>query len=226
MRILLGSTGSVAATLTPRLIAELSARGHTVEVVATESSRYFFDPAALGVRVWQDSDEWPKSAENLPVPRSTPLPPHEDACSLVAEGRAKPFHPSAPRSLRSGIPTNAYARDQEIPHIALGKWADALLIAPCSANTLAKIANGMCDNLLTGVARAWDRTKPIILAPAMNTRMWEHPATAEHLATLRRWYPHCTIIEPVAKRLACGDTGIGALAPIATIVGAIALEEK
>ncbi|MBI4142594.1 phosphopantothenoylcysteine decarboxylase [Candidatus Uhrbacteria bacterium] len=118
-------------------------------------------------------------------------------------------------------PGKRYVRDQPIPHIELRRWADVLLIAPLSANTLAKLAHGQCDNLLTSVARAWDRMKPIILAPAMNTMMWEHPATAEHLATLQRWYPRCTIIEPVTKRLACGDEGIGAMAPINTIAEAV-----
>ena len=109
-----------------------------------------------------------------------------------------------------------------IPHIELRKWADQLVIAPLSANTLAKLAHGMCDNLLTSVVRAWDRTKPIVIAPAMNTHMWDHPATTEHLAALQRWYPHLTIVDPVAKRLACGDDGLGALAPIDAIVAAVA----
>lgn len=66
-------------------------------------------------------------------------------------------------------------------HIDLVKWADVLLIAPLSANTLAKISNGLCDNLLTCIARAWDWRKPLLLAPAMNTRMWEHPLTSRQL---------------------------------------------
>ncbi|MDP3771131.1 MAG: flavoprotein [bacterium] len=176
MKMLLGVTGSVAATLTPQLVTELMRRGHDVQVVTTAHATYFFDPTTLGIRVWQDAQEW--------------------------EGER-------------------YVRDQEIPHIELRRWADALIIAPCSANTLAKLAAGQCDNLLTSIARAWDRTKPIILAPAMNTMMWEHPATAEHLAVLRRWCPHLAVVEPAAKRLACGDTGVGALAPIAAIVDAI-----
>lgn len=66
----------------------------------------------------------------------------------------------------------------------LRKWADAFIIAPLDANTLAKIANGLADNLLTCVARAWDFNKPFYFAPAMNTCMWEHPLTNEHVKKL------------------------------------------
>ena len=59
-----------------------------------------------------------------------------------------------------------------------------LLIAPLDANTLAKLANGLADNCLTCVWRAWDRTRPVVLAPAMNTLMWEHPLTGRHLRQL------------------------------------------
>ena len=76
-------------------------------------------------------------------------------------------------------------------HIDLRKWADMMLVAPLSANTLAKVANGMCDNLVTCVARAWDfkgapdnLEKPLVVAPAMNTCMWEHPITKKQLKAL------------------------------------------
>ena len=96
-------------------------------------------------------------------------------------------------------------------HIELRKWADVFLIAPISADTLAKLANGICDNLLLSVAKAWDFGKPIIIAPAMNTFMWEHPTTGEHLRKLQSWGVH--VIPPVEKELACKDIGVGALAP-------------
>jgi phosphopantothenoylcysteine decarboxylase len=176
MNILLGVTGSVAAKLTPRLVAELSALGN-IHVVATKSSRYFWDPADIDVRTWTDADEWPG---------------------------------------------DGYEREQPIPHLDLRRWADVFVIAPASANTLASLAAGRADNLLTSVARAWDRERPFLVAPAMNTLMWTHPATAEHLATLQRWYgDKFGLIAPVAKRLACGDTGIGALAPIEDLVATV-----
>lgn len=70
-------------------------------------------------------------------------------------------------------------REDPVLHIELRKWADVFLVAPLSANTLAKMANGLCDNLLTCVARAWDFKRPLLVAPAMNTLMWESPFTAK-----------------------------------------------
>jgi phosphopantothenoylcysteine decarboxylase len=81
-------------------------------------------------------------------------------------------------------------------HINLRNWADILLVAPMSANTLAKFANGLCDDTLTCVARAWDYNnkvddmKPLILAPAMNTAMWEHPVTQQHIQTIQSFSNH------------------------------------
>ncbi|KAI8148961.1 flavoprotein [Fennellomyces sp. T-0311] len=95
-------------------------------------------------------------------------------------------------------------------HIELRNWADVMLIAPLDANTLAKIANGLCDNLLTCILRAWDISKPVIVCPAMNTNMWNHPFTAKHLGVLRDALGF-KIIDPISKTLACGDTGIGAM---------------
>eukprot|EP00742_Colponemidia_sp_Colp-10_P009908 GILJ01010843.1.p1 GENE.GILJ01010843.1~~GILJ01010843.1.p1 ORF type:complete len:192 (+),score=14.34 GILJ01010843.1:22-597(+) len=107
-------------------------------------------------------------------------------------------------------------RGDPVIHIELRRWADVLLLAPLSANTLAKLANGLCDNLLTCVCRAWDPAKPLLVAPAMNTYMWDHPFTAKHLAILRELGAH--VIPPVTKTLVCGDTGNGALASVDTLV--------
>ena len=101
-------------------------------------------------------------------------------------------------------------RKDLVLHIKLRRWADLGVVAPCSANTLAKLANGMSDNLATCCLRAWDPAKPLIVAPAMNTVMWEHPATKLHLDTLQSWGFH--IIPPASKTLACNDVGRGALA--------------
>ncbi len=102
-------------------------------------------------------------------------------------------------------------------HIELRKWAHVLLIAPLSANTLAKIANGICDNLLTSVVRAWDTDKKLILCPAMNTFMWGNPLTRRQLDSAREVYG-TEVIEPKTDSvLACGDQGAGAMADVRTI---------
>ncbi|VFR02918.1 unnamed protein product [Cuscuta campestris] len=95
-------------------------------------------------------------------------------------------------------------------HIELRRWADIMVIAPLSANTLAKIAGGLCDNLLTCIVRAWDYSKPLFVAPAMNTFMWTNPFTERHLMALDEF--GISLIPPVSKRLACGDYGNGAMA--------------
>ncbi len=138
-------------------------------------------------------------------------------------------------------PASGWNRGDDVLHIELGRWADALLIAPLDAHTLAKWAQGMADNLVTSVLRAWDYSKPLVVAPAMNTRMWENPITSRHFAQILcdreriwspqgklpnivdivsaydRWYEPIEIVPPIEKRLACGDIGIGAMAEVATI---------
>jgi phosphopantothenoylcysteine decarboxylase len=205
-RLILGVTGSVAAIRTPALFALLREAGHDVRVVATEPAHYFFDPAELAPMkdgggpdtshgpLYRDADEWPK-----------------------------------PR----------YQSGDEILHIAFRKWADALIVAPLDANTLAKFAVGVADNFLTCLFRAWDFSKPVVLAPAMNTLMWESPVTLRHLRQILNdhatesnsgdWTleqapvafahhaPGIVLIPPQAKRLACGDIGIGAMAEVTQI---------
>lgn len=136
-----------------------------------------------------------------------------------------------------------YQRDDAVLHIELRRWADLFLIAPLDANTLAKLANGLADNCLTCVWRAWDPARPAVLAPAMNTLMWEHRLTARHLRQLAEdsgvaegpenhdpdrlvtWInnlcPLLRIIPPQSKRLACGDVGIGAMAEVQEIVATV-----
>ncbi|CAG8528977.1 18487_t:CDS:2 [Acaulospora morrowiae] len=102
-------------------------------------------------------------------------------------------------------------------HIEYRNWADIFVIAPLDANTLGKIANGLCDNLITCILRAWNTTRPVIVCPAMNTYMWEHPFTLTHLKVLTDQLGF-QAISPVSKKLACGDIGVGAMAEVTTIV--------
>eukprot|EP00871_Galdieria_phlegrea_P004727 jgi/Galph1/5255/GphlegSOOS_G3830.1 len=102
-------------------------------------------------------------------------------------------------------------------HIDLKKWADALVIAPLDANTLTKIATGLCDNLLTSIVRAWDiLEKPLLVAPAMNTAMWEQPLTVEQLNIIQS--RNIFVVPTISKKLACGDVGFGAMASPEAIV--------
>lgn len=90
------------------------------------------------------------------------------------------------------------------------------LIAPLDANTLAKISNGICDNLVTSIIRAWNFDKPVIVCPAMNTAMWNNPFTESHLNTLRNLLG-IHVIDPQEKALMCGDIGMGAMADVQAV---------
>ena len=119
-------------------------------------------------------------------------------------------------------PIGGYHKNDPVRHIEFRTWADLLLIAPLSANTLAKIAHGICDNFLCCIARAWPKEKPVVLAPAMNTGMWIDPITEEQFAALRKRFHMLTVVDPESGLLACGDTGIGAMTRIESIVEAVA----
>jgi len=95
-----------------------------------------------------------------------------------------------------------------------------VLIAPCSANTLAKIAGGICDNLVTSLLRALDPATPTYVFPAMNTMMYAHPLTAIHLKTIQEVIGY-TVIGPIGKSLACGDVGLGAMVEWKDIVAVV-----
>ena len=113
-------------------------------------------------------------------------------------------------------------RTDPVLHIELRRIAHVICIAPLSANTLGKLANGLSDNLLTSVFRAWDfkAEKPAIVAPAMNTAMYENPITGIQEAFLREKLK-VHVLETVEKLLICNDKGKGAMAEVKTIVEAI-----
>ena len=105
----------------------------------------------------------------------------------------------------------------EVEHISLAKAADVFVIAPATANVIAKAAHGIADDMVTTTLLA---TKaPVVVAPAMNTGMYDNPVTQENLATLRKRGFH--IIEPDAGHLACGDSGRGKLPDTPTLLWGI-----
>jgi phosphopantothenoylcysteine decarboxylase len=211
--VLLGVTGSVAAVRTPELYQAMERLGYRVRVVATEAALYFFDPAALD-------------------PATPPGGPRNPDVVVLDEdewpGRAQ---------------HHRYRREEPVLHIELRRWADLLVVAPLDANTLAKLAAGLADNCLTCVWRAWDPARPVVLAPAMNTLMWEHPLTRRHLIQVaadagvsgappagdagalvdwvNRSCPRLRLAAPQEKRLACGDVGLGAMADVEAIAALV-----
>src|SRR5690606_12233047 len=109
-------------------------------------------------------------------------------------------------------------------HVALGIWADGLVVAPCSANTLARLAHGLCDDMLT--ATVLSARCPVLVAPAMDHDMWRHPATQANVETVRRY--GYTVLDPAHGELASGLVGEGRLPEPEEIVAFVAgwLEER
>lgn len=126
-------------------------------------------------------------------------------------------HPVMVNALATGASAEHVA---SIEHIEWAKWADRVVVAPLTANTLSKIACGIADDALGTVLMAVPSGTPIVLCPAMNTAMWEHPVVRRNLA----WIDDLSryeIVAPAHKRLACGDVGVGGLADVSDIVDAI-----
>jgi phosphopantothenoylcysteine decarboxylase/phosphopantothenate--cysteine ligase len=120
-------------------------------------------------------------------------------------------------------PSEVFENVTEVPHVRLGRLADLLIVAPATADLLARAATGRADDLLT--ATLLTARCPVLLAPAMHTEMWEHPATRANVATLRSRGVH--VLEPASGRLTGADTGPGRLPePAAIAAAALALVDR
>lgn len=102
-------------------------------------------------------------------------------------------------------------------HISWADHADVLVIAPCTANVIAKLAHGLSDDLLSCTALAC--TAPLVIAPAMNARMWDHPATQANVELLKS--RGAILVDVAAGELACGDLGRGRLAALPDVMTAV-----
>ncbi len=137
---------------------------------------------------------------------------------VVLTEHATRFVPPLTFETLSGRPAcvDTFAPRSEMEHIALAKWAELFVIAPATANCLAKLAGGIADDLLSTTALAM--TCPVLIAPAMNANMYRHPATQANLAALAARGAH--FVGPARGRLACGDDDIGRMSEPREIVEA------
>ncbi|KGG50232.1 phosphopantothenoylcysteine decarboxylase [Mitosporidium daphniae] len=178
MNLLLGLTGSVAAIKLPLLLSSIE---ESLPVVLTSTAEKFIKDVDINAPVYRDEDEWIVRAKG-------------SANFLELEETGRPG---------VAYPGTLFALPE------LRDWCDVILIAPLDANSLEKIAHGMCDNLLTNIIRASiphvASCPKIMVAPAMNTAMWQHPCTNDQLGILKSW--GMRIIPPAEKLLACGDFG-------------------
>lgn len=111
--------------------------------------------------------------------------------------------------------------EHNVEHIELAQWPEVLAIAPATANVIGKIAHGIADDMLTTVVMASLPATPVVIAPAMNTKMWQNPIVQRNVELLRSLDGRYRFVPPRVSLLACGDYGEGALAIPADVVAEI-----
>jgi phosphopantothenoylcysteine decarboxylase / phosphopantothenate---cysteine ligase len=116
------------------------------------------------------------------------------------------------------VPASVWDDPAAVEHVALARWGQVLVVAPATAHTLARLAAGLADDLLTNVALAF--AGPVVVAPAMHTEMWEHPATRANLETLSG--RGVLVVPPASGPLTSGDVGPGRLAELEDLVAGVA----
>ena len=247
---LLAVSGSVAAVKAPELAEALLRRGVSVDVVLTEAAYALLQASYRGTKPWDALQALARAFAPEGGSGSGDSggggggDGGGDSCGgAAAEAEADRCRVSLLRPVlriyRDADEWRDYTAVGADPvlHIELAKRNKLLLIAPLCANTLAAAALGLCHNLLGSVLRAWyydldpafaaplaERygahavNRPVLVAPAMNTFMWHQRVTASHLATLEA--RGVRLIDPIRKTLACGDTGLGAMAEVPTVVTA------
>lgn len=109
----------------------------------------------------------------------------------------------------------------EVEHVALAHWCDIFVLAPATANTIGKIANGIADNLLSTVIMALPSKTRVVLAPAMNVEMWNNPIFKNNINILNKFDHKYIIIEPRSGILACKTSGVGKIADNETILDVV-----
>ena len=209
--ILIGATGSVATIKIPLIIDRLfkiySRDTISIQLILTKAAEHFLHKSKISkdVKIWREDDM-----------RSRLWDLNND---VMQSG-------SANNQNNGGKRTRKDTTEPLLFH-ELSRWADIFLIAPLSANSLAKLANGICNNLITLVVRDWNVKKtPIVVAPAMNTFMYINPMTKKHLMMLKEDIPTLEILKPVEKVLICGDIGMGGMREWNDIVENIRLKIK
>lgn len=114
----------------------------------------------------------------------------------------------------------AAINEHSTEHISLPDWCDAMIVAPATANVIGKMAAGIADDALTTTICSCTARKPIVVAPAMNDKMWESPATQHAIETIRSWN-NVTVIEPACGPLACGTEGKGRMPEVEVLQEAL-----
>ncbi|WWC70181.1 uncharacterized protein I206_104130 [Kwoniella pini CBS 10737] len=183
-RVVLITSGSVASIKAPDIATALSNSGEiALQIVSTKSATHFSNQTVVDEAIRKSLTNL--TTEKLPDDLGVRVWTDEDEWSDWK---------------KVGEP---------ILHIELRRWADLVVVAPCSANTLAKIAGGLCDNLATSLLRALSPETPVIICPAMNTHMYQHKFTSKHLRIIQEELEYFVLGPQGGGVLACGDEGPG-----------------
>ncbi|KAK6460316.1 hypothetical protein DFJ63DRAFT_248653 [Scheffersomyces coipomensis] len=210
IHILLGCTGSVATIKIPLIIDKFfQIYGNSkisIQLIVTKSASFFLKGLKINknVKIWRDEDEWGNYIKEFDQQTETTMTSNNN-------NNNNNLNPNSINNINNKKKHNPF--DKMILHNELRRWADIMLIAPLSANTLAKISNGISDNLLTSIIRSWNPSikKPILVAPAMNTFMYTHPITAKQIRYIESPDFGIEVLKPVEKVLVCGDIGMGGM---------------
>lgn len=185
--VIVGITGGIAAYKTCELVHELVKSGADIHVVLTSAATHFVTPLTL------------QTLSRNPV--------HVDMFGLLQPEAGSTKQETGKTDHRSLI----------TDHISLADMADLLIVAPACANTIAKVAHGICDDLLSTTICA---TKaPVVFAPSMNVNMWTNPITQGNIKHLKNLRYH--FIDPEEGELACGHIGVGRMADLKSIINKI-----
>ena len=205
LNILVGITGGIASYKSCELIRLFVKSGYSVKVMMTEAATKFVSPL-----VFQELSQNPVYLDMFQEKGSTPF-----SSFVLKSEKKKGVDP-----LLKGVDPLF------IQHISLSQWAQFCVIAPTSANTLSKIAYGICDNLLTTVVSALDKDTKVLFAPAMNENMWKNPIIAENVKKLSsiggsasggKVIKKYFIMPPEKGELACGVYGEGRMPEVKDI---------
>ncbi|MCX7049533.1 MAG: bifunctional phosphopantothenoylcysteine decarboxylase/phosphopantothenate--cysteine ligase CoaBC [Candidatus Sumerlaeota bacterium] len=210
--VLLGVTGGIAVYKALDVIGRLQDEKVETRVVMTRAAENLVSPITFQARSGYPvfTDMW------TPAPAGVPGSEFRVPSS---EFRVPGCEDSDQDSERKGAIAGGMTSNKIIEHIEYARWADLMLVAPLTAHTAAKFALGLADDALSTLYLAYDG--PVIVAPAMNTVMWQHPATMANFKTLKE--RGVEIIEPDEGRLACGEIGAGKMASVERIVEAALL---
>ena len=191
MKIALGVSGGIAAYKAAEIVRQLQERGLQVQVIMTAAAQEFVRPLTFAAL----------SGEKV-------------ITSMFGSSAEQPGSPASAAFALAGV--GEPNLDSAVEHISVAQSIDCLLVAPATADVIAKFAQGIANDFLSTLYLA--TTAPVIVAPAMNVNMWQHPATQANLEILRRRGVH--IVEPGSGYLACGMVGAGRLAEPEQIVAA------